>query len=258
MNKNRRCFTLFTFACLALLFVLTPGCEPADDIAISGPVAIFEVSLPSERPVPPGGSRPTLEEWEIAFETLRLSVTDHRLLKDAIDRELVRHTAWHKSFMIGTGQDGLPVYDLAAAVDDLRKRTIVKRLGNSNRFVISVNVPSPADSIKLAEMLSATFMQHIEGEVYNQDEAVRRVLIQERDRLEEISSHLANGISRFIREAAEKEDDSWGYQSELRMLKQNAEPVAARIAKINNLLDDMRVYRNRPDSKRVRLVEVLR
>ena len=235
---------------MVLLFGCSSQADPPEQA-----VNIMRVSLPSEMAEDPNHPRPSLEEWQILFANYMEQVKSDDVLRNALRQEMTQSTQWYASFKIGTDTNGQPVFDVTAAVIDLRSRLRVHHIEGSALFMIHVEGPNHNDSVRLTMAVTETFLQSVNAQINNQQESIRRVLIKERDRMEEASRNLSAGISRYIRENQQNDTDKRSYNRDLKQLEQQLETIDQRIAAISDLLDDMRVYRNSPDSTPVRLVD---
>ena len=123
------------------------------------------------------------------------------VMHDALDQEMVRNTGWFKQFYMGPDAKGKPIYDIAAAQEELQTKVLeATPIRGTTIFSIAATTNSAEDAQRVLEAVTEAYLRSVQASTNNKDEALRRVMIQERDRLEEESRNLSASIVRFARE----------------------------------------------------------
>lgn len=128
-------------------------------------------------------------------------LTSEQVLRESLDREILKKTNWYEQFVVGTDGTGQKLVDAGAALEALKEDVIkASPIRGTTIIRISANTGSAEDSERVLEAVVQSYLQVVESSTFNKDDQLRRVLMQERDRLEEQSENLNQAMARFSRE----------------------------------------------------------
>lgn len=135
---------------------------------------------------------------QAALENEQLRLRSEQTLRAALERPMVRDTAWFASFR---SRDGGTV-DAPAALESLRRKLLrTQVVSGSTQMRVSVRTPRAEDAQPILRAVLDTYLSRVRSEREDESRGVRQVYLTERDRAEQQIDQLQQRIERFPREA---------------------------------------------------------
>jgi succinoglycan biosynthesis transport protein ExoP len=130
-----------------------------------------------------------------------LRVRSDNVLREAINRELVRDTSFYKQFVVADAQGGTPAVDINEAIHTLQEKVLSANvLRGSSVFQVSATTANPTDANRILTAVTQAYVQVVRSENTSREAQLARLLREEQVRLQTEVRDMTEELARFTRE----------------------------------------------------------